>query len=193
MAIQLAALRQDYNEKWKGLEIRPEWRHEVDDSVLRIARGQQTYREIEAATGVPWFVVGLIHELEASCNFSRQLHNGDLLTARTRNEPKGRPAAGSPPFTFMQSAVDALACDALDTWKEWDIAGISWKMEGFNGFGYRKKAVENPYLYSGSNWYHKGKYVADGLYVASRVSKQLGCIVILRALVDAKGLTVEVK
>lgn len=186
----LDTLRSDYAKKWAGLTIRPEWQQQIDHAVNRIMRGLETYQQLEQKTGVPWYVIGVIHHLEGSCNMGTHLHNGDPLTMRTRNVPKNRPPGGTPPFSFEESAVDALKYDGLTAWKDWTIAGISYKLETFNGFGYRMRKVGNPYLYSGSKWYSKGKYVADGVYDPNRVSKQVGCIVILKALTEARGITI---
>ena len=57
---------------------------------------------------MPWYVVGLIHTMESSGNFAAHLHNGDPLSARTTHVPAGRPKAGAPPFTWEESATDAL-------------------------------------------------------------------------------------
>lgn len=191
----LEALRRDYNEKWQTLTIRPQWIHEIDQAADRIRLGASRYAEIEKATGVPWWMVGLIHELEAACNFGRHLHNGDLLTDRTHNVPAGRPKFGKPPFTFLESALDALAYDGLDSQADWSPAGVSFALEKFNGFGYRGKAIPSPYLYSGSFWYLKGKYVRDGPhgFDPNKVSKQVGAVTILKALVNAGTFQIEVR
>jgi len=39
-------------------------------------------------------------------SFKLHLHNGDPLTARTVNVPKGRPKTGQPPFAWGISAKD---------------------------------------------------------------------------------------
>lgn len=197
--------RADYNRRWNGLVTRESWQNAVTAAVNRIARHLAVYKNLEEDTAVPWWIIGLIHELESGCNIETHLHNGDLLTRKTVNEPRNRPAKGAPPFTFEQSAIDALAYDGLLKWKDWTIAGVSYKLEGFNGYGYRAttdkrgrkltdgRPIPSPYLYSGSNWYSRGKYVADGVYDRTRVSKQVGVIVILKALALAGGVTIEVK
>lgn len=139
------------------------------------------YEEIERATKVPWRVVAIIHYMECSLSFERHLHNGDPLTAKTRQVPKGRPH-GPPPFSFEASAMDALDYDGFTGWQDWSVPGILFKLEGYNGWGYRRKQINTPYLWSGCQHYVRGKYVADGVWSASAVSKQLGTALLLKAL-----------
>ncbi len=97
--------------------------------------------------------------MEASQNFTRHLHNGDPLTARTRQVPAGRPRTGNPPFTWEASATDALTLDGFNSWTDWTVAGALFKLERFNGSGYRlyHPQVKSPYLWSFSNHYTEGQ------------------------------------
>ena len=149
----------------------------------KITANRSRYEKVEQSTKVPWFVVATIHSLEGSLNFKTHLHNGDPLTARTVHVPKGRPL-GTPPFTWEQSAIDALQFDGLTTVTKWTLPMILFKLEGFNGFGYRTRHPEvlTPYLWSFTNHYQKGKFVADGKFDPNAVSKQCGGAAILKAL-----------
>ena len=133
-------------------------------------------------------MVGVIHALESSLNFGRHLHNGDPLTARTVQVPAGRPKTGQPPFTWEASASDALRFQGFDKWKDWSIPGTLFKLEGYNGFGYRDHHpdVPSPYLWSFSNHYSRGKYVADGTFSPTAVSAQCGVAVLLRRMAEKK-------
>jgi lysozyme family protein len=119
--------------------------------------------------------------MEASLNFQTHLHNGDSLTERTLHEPKNRPERGSPPFTWEESAKDALTLEHLDQWHDWSLAGILYRLERYNGFGYRRRhpPVSTPYLWSFSNFYTSGKYVRDGVFSETAVSDQCGAAVLL--------------
>jgi hypothetical protein len=130
--------------------------------------------------------VALIHNLEARGDFTRHLHNGDPLTARTVQVPAGRPRSGSPPFTWEESAVDALEYDGLTRVTDWSIEHLAFLFEGFNGWGYRlyHPHVKSPYLWSYSNHYTQGKYVGDGQWSETAVSRQCGAMVLLKRLQD---------
>jgi hypothetical protein len=124
--------------------------------------------------------------MESSLDFTRHLHNGDPLTARTVHEPEGRPKSGTPPFTWEESAIDSLAYQGLPRWQDWSLPGILYKLEEYNGWGYRLSHphVLSPYLWSGSNHYTSGKYVADGTWSDTAISKQIGAAVILRRMAE---------
>lgn len=136
----------------------------------------------DLAGGVPWFVVGVLHTMESSGSFRKHLHNGDPLTDRTVHVPRGRPAKGTPPFSWSDSAVDALRLEALDIWRDWSLEGTLYRLELWNGFGYRRSHPEvlSPYLWGASNHYSAGKYVADGKFDSQAVSAQVGAAVLLK-------------
>ena len=98
-------LSEEYNQLFVLAKVRLERNFEVDAVVERIfaPRNFAQYQKIEDSTGVPAFVVGIIHNLEASFNFDARLHNGDPLRARTVQVPEGRPRLGNPPFEWAAS------------------------------------------------------------------------------------------
>jgi hypothetical protein len=122
--------------------------------------------------------------LETSQRFNQHLHNGDALTGRTVRVPSGRPRTGNPPFTFEESAIDALTMKRWHTLTSWTLPETLHRMEAYNGFGYRSKGIFSPYLWSFSNHYEKGKFVEDGVYDANAVSSQCGAAVLLKVMVD---------
>jgi lysozyme family protein len=166
--------------------IRDEWLGSVDKFADRIVAHTQRYRAIEQATNVPWWFVGILHSLENGNNFSGHLHNGDALTARTVQVPKGRPETGQPPFTWEESAVDALTLKDLQLVPRWTLDVVLEKMERYNGLGYRHRGVPSPYLWSGSTHYVKGKFTSDGHYDPNAPSKQVGGAVVLKRMIDRK-------
>lgn len=138
---------------------------------------------------IPWFFIACVHYLECSFSFNKHLHNGDPLTGYTVQVPSGRPKVGHPPpFTFEESAVDALRFMNFDKVRQWILPFILRKLEAYNGFGYFKyKKINTPYLWSFSNHYTKGKYVKDGKYDPEAVSQQMGAAVILKRM-EERGL-----
>jgi lysozyme family protein len=180
------ALREEYERLFAQCTVRPERAQTVDWVVDRLAAARARYTELELVIGTPWYVPGVIHSLESGQRFDRHLHNGDLLTARTTHVPAGRPARGSPPFTWEASAQDALELKGLQRWHDWSVAGAMFKLEEYNGWGYRQfhPDVLSPYLWSYSQHYTRGKYVADGRFDPKAVSQQCGAGVLLRRMVD---------
>lgn len=166
--------------------IRPERVSFVNDTVDRLVANRSRYEMVSKALGVPWAFIAVIHNMEASQNFSRHLHNGDPLTARTVQVPAGRPKTGQPPFTWEDSAIDAISMKGLGTKTDWSLAGTLYQLEGYNGWGYRlyHAHVLSPYLWGFSNHYTSGKYAADGVWSDTLVSKQCGAAVLLRRMAE---------
>jgi len=156
-----------------------------------VLSGADRYKIVEAATKVPWYVIALIHGMEADFAFNCHLHNGDPLSARTIHVPRGRPAEGEPPFKWETSAADALSYDSFLSWSDWSIAGICYKLEGYNGWGYRAHHINSPYLWSFSNNYERGKYTSDGHWDQDAVSQQVGAITALKELIDGEMIALE--
>lgn len=178
------ALAPEYASLWDGMVIGDRLRTAIDRMAARVLSGKERYRTIEAQTRVPWYVVGVIHAMESGCKFDCHLHNGDPLSAKTKLVPRGRPLGGSAPFTWEQSACDALLMKGYDKLPDWTVERICWALERYNGWGYRRfhKDVLSPYLWSGSNHYTRGKYVADGKWSATAISAQPGAMPLLKRM-----------
>jgi lysozyme family protein len=178
----LAALAEDYGLCWHACQIREERAATVTKSADRLLRGEDRYRAVSARTGVPWQLIGIIHSLECGYDFNKHLHNGDSLARPTQHVPSGRPAGWQAAMPWEDSAVDALQFEKLDKVPDWSLPRVLFVLESFNGFGYRGKGIRSPYLWSFSNLYTKGKYVADHQYHAEEVSDQVGSALILKVL-----------
>jgi lysozyme family protein len=182
------ALKAEYKELFSTCVVNPRYIGICTRIVKAINANKMRYESIAGEVGCPWFLVGLIHNMECGLSFEKHLHNGDLLTARTHNVPAGRiPAPAEPPFTFEDSAHDALLLRQFDKWHDWKIEGILWMLEQYNGLGYRQyhPNVKSPYLWSFTNHYSRGKYVQDGNFSQSAISNQLGTAAILKTGVAA--------
>ena len=168
----------DYIDLYNRIIISPGIAQEVNIIATGI-RKELRYLEVEEKTGVNASLVGAIHQLESSRNFLTHLHNGDSLLRKTRRSPVGRPP-GKAPFTWLNSAIDAVKYDSLttsDSKAEQCEASIS-----YNGLGYERRGIVSPYGFSGSQFYTRGKYTADGVYNSRVVSKQIGVCVILKEI-----------
>ena len=70
---------------------------------------------------------------------------------------------------------------------DWNLARMLYRIEAYNGFRSRElHATNSPYLWSFSNHYAKGKFVADNQWSASSVSQQCGAAVMLKELLNKK-------
>ena len=171
-----AQLRHDYEWKFAACEIRPWARTVANDAIGRIVRNRATYQRVSDATGVPWFLVGVLHQLECDGRFDRRLSDGRPQSATT---------------SWEQSAIDALQKERSSgawsgipdpEWQSWGIADILYRAEVYNGTGYMKRGRVSPYVYGGSRCYHRGKYTRDGHFNAHYVSRQVGAATLLKVM-----------
>jgi lysozyme family protein len=175
-------LRQEYQAFYDASTLRSEFKGDTAFYLSRLTKFRSRYEAVGQSFRMPWQFIGIIHALESSFNFGTHLHNGDPLTARTMHVPAGRPASGSPPFSWEDSARDALKFEGFDKETDWSVPRMLFLWEKYNGMGYRPFGVPSPYLWSFSSIYTSGKYVADGRFDATVVSKQCGAAVMLKAL-----------
>ncbi|MBE1527795.1 lysozyme family protein [Sphingopyxis sp. OAS728] len=186
-----AALKDEYRRLFDTMTLRDRYKPSTDWYLTMLKTSRPTYDRVALDTGVPWYVIGIIHGLEASFNFLAHLHNGDHpLTGRTRKVPAGRPLVWAPPTDWDWSAKDALKLLGFTGKTDWNLERILFRFEAYNGFGYRGTAVPTPYLWSFSNHYESGKYTADGRFNTKAKSQQCGAAVMLKLLVDAGEVTV---
>lgn len=176
--------KRGYANLWAQARINADAQAEVESMANKILHNRPRYDAVASIAGCPWWVVGCIHNLEASLNFSRHLHNGDPLTERTVHVPAGRPRGGEPPFSWEMSAVDALNMPphSFQSIQGWTIPRALFEMEKYNGFGYTKQGINSPYLWSKTTLYDSGKYVADGEFDEDAVSEQIGAAAVMLAL-----------
>jgi len=186
-APKLSDLRAEYEGLFNNCIItKPLPVQEVVDAIIS-NRGR--YETVAQTSTVPWYVIAVIHNMECSLSFREHLHNGDPLKKKTVNVPAGRPPGWDGTGTWEESALDALSYDNLTSWADWSIAGICYKLEGYNGWGYRHHGIHTPYLWSFTNQYTSGKYVADGVWSESAVSDQCGCAAVLRRFAEMGNVT----
>jgi len=189
------ALRAEYRTMFDTSSITASRQTAVEGLVASLIANKARYEAVAQPLGMPWHVVAVIHNMESSQSFSKHLHNGDPLTARTVHVPAGRPRTGSPPFTWEESATDALTMHGFASWHDWTVAGTLYQIECYNGTGYRlyHPDVKTPYLWSFCNWYTAGKYVADGTWSQTATSSQCGAAVLLRRMAEKQliGFTDE--
>jgi lysozyme family protein len=183
------ALKPEYERLFANCKVLDEHLSSVRALVGRVLAHRPRYEAVGKPSGIPWWIIGAIHAMEAELDFRTHLHNGDPLIQRTVQVPSGRPKEGNPPFTWEFSATDALKLHGFHVWRDWSVAGALYKAEEYNGWGVRRfHAASGPtaYLWSHTNQYQGGKYVKDGVWSAMANSQQPGVAAILRLMVDRR-------
>lgn len=183
----------NYRELWDSLVIRAGWENQTTAIANKIIANQSRYVSAVEGTAVPWWFVGVVHSMECSLRFDQHLHNGDPLTARTNRIPKDRPAHGRPPYSWEESARDAIEYDRLLEVTDWSLESALYHWHRYNGINneYKRRGIPTPYLWSGSTHYRKGKYVKDGVFDPEAVSKQVGAALLLYKLIALNAITVS--
>ncbi|MCP5419918.1 MAG: hypothetical protein H6970_07200 [Gammaproteobacteria bacterium] len=179
-------LQADYRQLFSTCVPRDDRSEEIETLISAMVADRDRYQAVAKELGMPWFVVAALHAVERQRDFSCHLHNGDPLTERTRHMPDGRPKDGDPPFTWEESACDALRLRFLDQWHDWSIPGTLFKLEEYGTWGYRQHHPEvlSPYLWSGSTHYEKGKYITNDTWSDTAVYGHCGAAVLLRRLAE---------
>jgi len=139
---------------------------------------------------VPWFFIAVVSEREygGPPHWDKQLGQGDPLNRVSTHDPKGRgpfldhPGDITPGHdAWTRGCLDALIDCApyAAKWTDWSIGGLLTLWEEYNGLGYAAMGVPSAYVWSGTDQYVSGKYVADHVYRAGVVDVQEGCAPIL--------------
>jgi len=176
MAVSLANLRAANERRWSVAKLtRP-----FNSAAERLLAAKSRYQAVEAKTGVPWFVIAVIHQRESSQSWLASLAQGDPWNKVSTHVPKER----GPFKSWEDAAIDALVNCApyAARNKDWSVGGTLLMIEQYNGLGYASKGVPSPYLWAGTDQYVSGKYVRDGVYDTTAVDKQLGCAGLIKAL-----------
>ncbi len=180
--VNLSALKGANSARWKAMKIHPAFEPLFTHVALHLTTSKSRYQTVTAKTGVPWQVIAVIHEREASQSWEANLAQGDPWYKRSIHVPRGR----GPFQSWEQAAEDALqSCSPYAAQNhDWSIGGALVELERFNGLGYEQfHHIPSPYLWAGTDQYSKGKYVADGHFDPDAVDRQLGCVGLLKAMI----------
>ena len=188
-----ADLKDEYVKYFVGMQPRTERMGNITQIAAKALQFKPRYATVGRELSIPWWFIAGVHALESTFNFNTHLHNGDPLTSKTTHVPRGRPKSGSPPFAWEDSAIDALGDhQKLANLSDWSLPRALWRWERYNGFGYRRRQIPTPYLWSFSTVYEKGKFTSDSRFSANAVSKQCGAAVLLKHLHEKGAVELDV-
>ena len=176
----LAKLKVANQARWNVCHILSEWQRILDTVSHTLINAKGRYRTVAAATSVPWPVIAVIHERESAQSWFASLAQGDPFNKVSVHKPAGR----GPFMTWEGAAVDALThCEPYAArWEDWTIGGALTLLETYNGLGYAAMGRPSPYVWSATDQYRVGKYVADGHYDPNAVDRQTGCAALLQRM-----------
>ncbi len=185
-SLRFETIADEYEATFKTARFRPEHQESVDWHLTMMRQSRSRYEAAGKRSAVPWYFIAAVHGLEASFNFRAHFHNGDFpLSRRTHQVPAGRPLVWLPPSDWESSTADALHLMGFARAGDWSLPRTLYRLEAYNGFGYRRIGRATPYLWSFSTAYDRGKFVADGRFDPRARSQQCGAAVMLKLLADA--------
>lgn len=172
----------EYETLYRDAVLRPDMSSSVAAAARRIAANRARYEPIAVATGVPWYVIGILHAVQCEMQFDRNLRDGMPL-ARSSDRAE----------TFEDAAIQALRSVGLNRIRDWSIARVAWALETWNGFGYRREGIHSPFLWSGTTMYESGLFIAPGVFSRVTVAKACGGMAILKVLLEIEPLAVDLE
>lgn len=180
--MNVANLIETNSKRWSAAQVTPSLITELTQVATRLVApsAKGLYQTVSKMTGVPWFVIAVIHEREASQNWHSNLAQGDPWNAVSVHVPRGRG-----PFTsWASAAIDALSnCPPYAAkWTDWSPGGMLTLLEEYNGLGYATRGIPSPYIWASTNQYTSGKYVSDGVFDPNAIDHQLGCAALLATM-----------
>jgi len=138
-------IKDEYQAWFDACEVRAGQQGAVDYYVKKLKQGQPSYEQVgQDLNGIPWYFIGVIHGMECGFNFNGHMHNGDPLSARTVHVPAGRPLTGAPPFTWRQSARDAMTMKGFQQVTDWSMPHILYFLERYNAWAIACAAPRRP-------------------------------------------------
>lgn len=181
--MNLNQLKASYEGMWADCAIQPSKVAELTQVCVRLIAAKDRYLEVSTPTGVPWFVIAVIHEREASQHWWAYLGNGEPYNRITRMVPKNR----GPFASWRLAAIDALtnAPPFMSRNLDWSAGGTLIHLVQYNGLGYEFRHNEwSPYIWAATNHEERGKYVGDGFYDPHVWDAQLGCAAMLKRMFE---------
>lgn len=183
--MNLNQLKASYETLWANCEITSAKLQEVTNVATRLmaTEARAHYVGVSGATGVPWFVIAVIHEREASQAWWANIAQGDPWNRVSTHTPKNR----GPFKSWSDAAVDALKnCPPfMARNQDWSAGGTLVHLEQYNGAGYELYHHEwSPYIWAATNHEERGKYVGDGFYDPRVWDTQLGCAAMLKRMFE---------
>lgn len=142
------------------------------------------YQQVQDATGVMGELIAALDYRESNANPRCALGQGDPWGAVSTHVPIGK----GPFRSWSDAATYYVHYDHLDDASHaWSMPYLCWKGEAWNGFGPRDHRINTGYLWSGTNHYAKGKYVADGKWDPEKVDEQLGIIPLVIRMMELRN------
>jgi len=184
----IAAIKAESLACWQKAQIVPSRLAQVQATAKRLCApdAKAIYQQIaQKVWGSPdrWWFVAIVHEREASQDFSKSIAQGDPWNEVSTHVPKGI----GPFDSFIDAAVFTLTrCAPYPAkWTDWTIGSVLTLFILYNGTGYEDYHHEvSPYDWGATTMEEEGKFVADRKYNPAVWDTQVGAAAMLGAMID---------
>ena len=184
------SLLAENTKRWNSVKVKPSFmaasRKFASLAMVHKAEYEDIAHEIMVRYGyhIPWWFIPLVHERECRKgvdNWNCNIAQGVNYNLHSHLKPYNGPFP-----SFKEAAIDALVIEAPQAARNenWSGGGSMSIAERYNGLGYARMGRSSPYVWSGTDKYIRGKYIADGKYDPDEVDNQVGIAVALKALME---------
>lgn len=184
------SLLADNTRRAQAVKFKPSFEAAAKKFAVRALSHKEVYVEIADEIKrrynkhIPWWFIPLVHERECIGgvnNFNCNIAQGAAYNQKSKDVPYNGPFP-----SFKEAAIAALVKEAPHAaqWTNWSAGGVATIAEQYNGMGYARMGKSSPYVWSGTDQYVHGKYVADHKYRDDVVDTQLGVMVSLHAMME---------
>lgn len=142
--------------------------HEAQVMAYRVRDNRRDYEVVAKHTGIPWQDIGVMHMRECGCDMDKSLADGSPLHS----------------MSFIQEATETMLDRLQYVAAPHTLGDRLYLIESHNGFSYRGHGIFSPYLWSGTQFYTKGKFPRDHYFDPNVVDAQIGCVAVLKVLED---------
>jgi lysozyme family protein len=144
MKVDIAQLKKENQSRWLNMKADVSLAPIINKVAARLvaAAAKSQYVSVSGKTNVPWGIIAVIHEREASQSWKANLAQGDPWNKISIHVPKGR----GPFASWEEAALDALVNCAprAAAWKDWSVGGALTLLEEYNGLGYAAMGKPSP-------------------------------------------------
>jgi peptidoglycan hydrolase-like protein with peptidoglycan-binding domain/lysozyme family protein len=182
---ELGRVYRDNESKAERAKFSAHYRGEVNSVMSEVKQHWSTIQKLANKADLPPGLVAGIWYRESSFNEHTYLQNGDPLGSPTTHVPRGIYFGK---HQFVEAATAALNSlhwlknDLKLHYGSTDKGAIATFAEYYNGLGYRSHGRASPYVYAGTDQYHGGMYVADGVFSAGTYDQRVGVLAVANAI-----------
>ena len=117
--------------RWVAMKVDPNLIATIDKIAHNLFAAKSRYQDVSTTTTVPWFIIAVIHEREASQSWAANLAQGDPWDKVSIHVPRGQ----GPFQSWEAAAINALEHSApfAARWTDWSVGGALTLLEEYNG------------------------------------------------------------